>query len=167
MTALEVLWITSAGDLLQTWITERSRRAVRDILQVTEKEAYILVEGVEVNVPVQQVRPGDTVVLHTGEKIAVDGVIVKGEALIDESPINGRSESVLRQKGDQVFAGSFVRQGVIFVVSPASFGLLHDPLAGRPRRHRISERPWREGLHLFLESKDGERIFVRPARRDV
>jgi cation-transporting P-type ATPase C len=115
LAALEILWITSAGTLLQTWITERSRRAIRDILQVTEKETYILRDGVEVSIPVNQVQPGDTVVLHTGEKIAVDGKIVKGEAVIDDSPITGRAKPITRAKGDKVFAGTFVRQGVIFV----------------------------------------------------
>jgi manganese/zinc-transporting P-type ATPase C len=113
--ALEILWITSGGELLQGWITERSRRAIRDILKVTEKEAYVLTGGVEVSIPVDQVQPGDTVVLHTGEKIAVDGEIIKGEALIDESPITGRSEPATRTRGAKVCAGTFVRQGVIFV----------------------------------------------------
>jgi cation-transporting P-type ATPase C len=72
---------------------------------------------VEVSIPVNQVQPGDTVVLHTGEKIAVDGKIVKGEAVIDDSPITGRAEPVTRAKGDKVFAGTFVRQGVIFVMA--------------------------------------------------
>ena len=113
--ALEILWVTSGGELLQQWITARSRRAIRDILQVTEKETYILSDGVEISVPVEQVRPGDTVLLHTGEKIAVDGKVVKGEALVDESPITGESAFVTRASGDKVFAGTFVRQGVIFV----------------------------------------------------
>ncbi|MBC2712736.1 MAG: cation-translocating P-type ATPase [Desulfosarcina sp.] len=113
--ALEILWVTSGGELLQNWITERSRRAIREILQVTEKETYILTGGVEVSIPVNQVQPGDTVVLHTGEKIAVDGEIIKGEAVIDDSPITGRAEPVTRAKRDKVFAGTFVRQGVIFV----------------------------------------------------
>ena len=113
--ALEILWVTSGGELLQQWITARSRRAIRDILQATEKEAYILADGVEVSVPVEQVRPGDTVVLHTGEKIAVDGKVVKGEALVDESSITGEATFVTRTEGDKVFAGTFVRQGVIFV----------------------------------------------------
>ncbi len=113
--ALEILWVTSGGELLQEWITARSRRAIRDILQVTEKETYILADGVEVSVPVEKVRPGDTVVLHTGEKIAVDGEVVKGEALVDESPITGEAAFVTRAAGDKVFAGTFVRQGVIFV----------------------------------------------------
>lgn len=115
--ALEILWITSGGELLQNWITERSRRAIRGILQVTEKDTYILADGVEVRIPVNQVQPGDTVVLHTGEKIAVDGEIIKGEAMIDEAPITGRAEPAARVKGEQVFAGTFVRQGVIFVTA--------------------------------------------------
>ena len=90
--ALEILWITSGGELLQNWITERSRRAIADILQITEKETYILKDGVEISLPVDQVRPGDTVVLHTGEKVSVDGQVIKGEAIIDDSPITGRSE---------------------------------------------------------------------------
>jgi manganese/zinc-transporting P-type ATPase C len=115
LAAMEILWITSAGTLLQAWITERSRRAIRDILEVTEKETFILADGVEVSIPVDQVSPGDTVVLHTGEKIAVDGRITKGEALVDEASITGRSELVARRKGHKVYAGTFVRQGVIFV----------------------------------------------------
>ncbi len=113
--ALEILWVTSGGELLQNWITERSHRAIRDILRVTEKETYILTGGVEVSIPVNRVQPGDTVVLHTGEKIAVDGKIIKGEAVVDDSPITGRAEPAARAKGDKVFAGTFVRQGVIFV----------------------------------------------------
>jgi cation-transporting P-type ATPase C len=115
LAALEILWITSAGELLKTWITERSRRAIRDILDVTEKETYILVDGVEVGIAVDKVQPGDTVVLHTGEKIAVDGRITRGEALVDESPITGKSEPAAKKGGQQVFAGTFVRQGVIYV----------------------------------------------------
>jgi cation-transporting P-type ATPase C len=115
LAALEILWITSAGNLLKAWITERSRKSIREILDVTEKETYILVDGVEVSVPVEQVQPGDTVVLHTGEKIAVDGRVIQGGAMVDEAPITGMSEPVPKADGDQVFAGTFVRQGVIYV----------------------------------------------------
>lgn len=115
LAALEILWITSAGNLLKAWIAERSRRAIRDILDVTEKETYLLVEGVEVGVAVDQVQPGDTVVLHTGEKIAVDGRVIKGEALVDEASITGMSAPVVKSAGDAVFAGTFVRQGIVYV----------------------------------------------------
>ena len=119
MAAFEILWITSAGNLLKAWITERSRRAIHDILDITEKETYILVDGVEVSVAVDQVQPGDTVVLHTGEKIAVDGHVIQGGAMVDEASITGMGEPVAKVEGDAVFAGTFVRQGVIYVSAEA------------------------------------------------
>lgn len=115
LAAFEILWVTSAGHLLQAWVTEKSRRSIRNILEITEKETYILVDGVEVSIPVAKVCAGDTVVLHTGEKIAVDGIITKGEALVDESPINGRSDHMIRGTGDTVYAGTFVSSGLIYV----------------------------------------------------
>jgi cation-transporting P-type ATPase C len=59
--------------------------------------------------------PGDMVVLHTGEKVCVDGIIEEGEALFDEAPITGRAELAHKGPGQEVFAGTFVRQGVVYV----------------------------------------------------
>lgn len=115
LTALEILWIDSGAEFLTAWIGQRSRRAISDILQVSSKNTFISIDGKEVEVPVEQVQPGDLVVLHTGEKVSVDGEVESGRALIDESPINGCAEFVLRQKGDSVLAGTLVREGVIFV----------------------------------------------------
>lgn len=115
LAALEILWITHASNLLNKWVNDRSRLAIRDILQVTTKNTYILVDNVEIETAVEQVNPGDTVVLHTGEKISIDGKIIQGEALVDEAVINGRPESIVRKLDDRVFAGTFVRQGVIYV----------------------------------------------------
>lgn len=113
--ALEILWVTSGAELLTAWVTERSRRAIRDILDVTAKNTYVHINGVEIETPVAEVKPGDVVVIHTGEKISVDGRIIKGGALVDEAPINGRAEFMSRLAGDTVFAGTYVRQGVIYV----------------------------------------------------
>jgi manganese/zinc-transporting P-type ATPase C len=117
LAALEILWITRASERMQSWVTERSRRAIRDILQVTTKNTYILVDDVEIEIAVEQVQAGDIVVLHTGEKIPVDGEITKGQALVDEAVINGRPEPIPRVSGQRVFAGTFVRQGLICVRS--------------------------------------------------
>jgi cation-transporting P-type ATPase C len=115
ITALEVLWITSGSNLLNAVITERSRRAVGEILEISAKNAYILQDGVEVEVAVEDIMVGDIVVLHGGEKISVDGKLVDGEAMVDEAPINGRAEHILRSPGDMVHAGTFVVHGVIYV----------------------------------------------------
>jgi manganese/zinc-transporting P-type ATPase C len=115
LTALEILWINSGAELLSTWIAERSRKSIASILESTSHHTFVLVDGVEVERRVEDLRPGDLVVLHTGEKISVDGVIVSGQALIDAAPINGRAESEHRMEGDTVHAGTFVREGVIRV----------------------------------------------------
>lgn len=115
LTALEILWINSGAELLQAWITERSRKSIAGILQATSHHTFKLVEGVEVEVKTEDLKKGDIVVLHTGEKICIDGEIIDGNALIDESPITGRSDFIPRNIGDTVLAGTFVRQGLIYV----------------------------------------------------
>lgn len=115
LTALEVIWILRVGLLLEDYVTDKSRRAIREILLVAEKNTFIWIDGVEVETPVDQVLVGDTVVAHAGEKIAVDGTVVRGEALVDESHITGRSQPEVREEGHPVFAGTIVQRGVIFI----------------------------------------------------
>lgn len=119
LTAMEILWVQSGADLLSAWVTERSRRSISGILRLTAHHTFILVDGVEVEAEVESLKPGDVVVLHTGEKVCVDGVIVEGEAVLDESTITGRADRVLKGEGQQVLAGTFVREGVINVRAEA------------------------------------------------
>ncbi len=115
LTAFEILWINAGAELLTAWTQERSRRSIAAILDMTSHHTFVLIDGMEVERAVEDVAPGDTVVLHTGEKICVDGEIVKGEALLNEAPMTGRQEFTHKTIGDPVFAGTFVREGVLFV----------------------------------------------------
>lgn len=113
--ALQILWIYNVAEATEEYVARRSRQAIRDILEVAPANAFILVDGMEVETPVAQIRPGDIVVAHTGEKIPVDGLVSEGEALVDEASINGRSEAVLRGRGDTVWAGTIISQGILFI----------------------------------------------------
>ena len=115
LTAFEVLWINSGAELVKAWITERSRKSISGILEVTSHHTFVFLDGVEVEKEVKDLRRGDVVVLHTSEKVCVDGEIIDGEALMDEASISGRSDFVPKQVGDKVMAGTFVRRGVIYV----------------------------------------------------
>jgi cation-transporting P-type ATPase C len=112
-TALEVLWIHSGAAWLTTWITERSRRAISEIVQLSEQHTIKLVDGVEIAVPTEALKPGDLIIVRPDERISVDGCVEGGEALVDESPITGRAEFAVRQSGDTVFAGTIIRQGIL------------------------------------------------------
>ncbi len=115
MTALEIIFIMRLGTLIKDYITDRSRRAIRDILLVNEKETYRVVDGVEVAAPVSALKVKDIVAVHTGERIPADGVIVSGQAVIDDSHITGRSVPEYRSKGDNAFAGTLVHNGAIHI----------------------------------------------------
>jgi cation-transporting P-type ATPase C len=115
LTALEVIWISGLSTLLEDYVTDRSRRAIREALQVTTRTAFILFEDREREIPAENVRPGDTVVVHTSEKIPVDGVVLRGEALVDEASITGRAGLELRAMNHRVYAGTIVHQGLLYV----------------------------------------------------
>jgi manganese/zinc-transporting P-type ATPase C len=115
LTALEVIWVREVGDALEGYVADRSRREIRKILEVTTRNAYLWQDGREVEIPVGRVQAGDVVVVHPTEKIPVDGEIVQGEALVDESHITGRAEPEFRRAGDMVFAGTILQQGKLFI----------------------------------------------------
>ncbi|PIE68419.1 MAG: heavy metal translocating P-type ATPase [Deltaproteobacteria bacterium] len=113
--ALQILWIYNVAEWTEEYVALRSRQAIRDILEVAPPNAYVMIDGMETETAVADIRPGDIVAVHTGEKLPVDGIVKDGEALLDEASINGRSEPVLRSRGDEVRAGTIVSQGVLFI----------------------------------------------------
>jgi cation-transporting P-type ATPase C len=115
LTALEIIFIMRLGSLIKDYITERSRRAIRNILSLNEKEAYQVIDGVEVATSVSELEVGAIVAVHTGERIPADGVIVSGHATIDDAHITGRSVPEYRSTGSKVFAGTLVHDGAIHI----------------------------------------------------
>ncbi len=113
--ALQILWIYNVAEVTEDYVAQKSRNAIRNILEVTPANAYVMKDGMEVEISMEQIRPDDIVAVHTGEKLPVDGVIIDGDALVDEATINGRSEAIFKTIGDPVFAGTFISQGTLFV----------------------------------------------------
>lgn len=113
--ALEIITILRGGMLLEEYIAERSKNAIHDLIELDVKKAFVLIDGVEIEVDLENIKPGDLVVSRSGEKIPVDGVIDFGSAEIDESLINGRSEPAFRSIDEQVYAGTFIQKGRIVV----------------------------------------------------
>ena len=159
MAALEILFIDSGAEWLRAWVTQRSRRAIAEILEITSHHTFMIVDGVEVEVAVEAVQPGDVVVVHGGEKIPVDGVVVEGHALLDESSINGRAELADRGVGDQVFAGTMARQGVVKIraqrVGDQTYlarilALVESSLQNRAPVEQVADRLGRATMRLGL-----------------
>ena len=117
--AFEIIYILRGGMLLEEYIANRSKEEIHRLVELDVKKVFVLVDGAELEVEMQKVRPGDVVVCRAGEKIPVDGVVQKGEGEVDESIINGRSEPAFKQKGDKVFAGTVCRDGRLYIEATA------------------------------------------------
>jgi len=110
-----VLVLFSVGTTLETFALHRSRRAVETLMELAPSEARVLRDGVEHTVPVEQVMPGDLVVVRPGERLPVDGIVAEGDSSVDQSPITGESIPVDVGRGDEVYAGTLTAQGALTI----------------------------------------------------
>lgn len=115
LVALEVVWLMNCGTFLEDFTAERSRRAIRKLLDVGEERAWIYKNGVTLRVSLEDVRPDDIVVAHGGEKILVDGDVIEGQAAVNQAPITGESIPVEKSRGNAAFAGTIVTGGIIYI----------------------------------------------------
>ena len=115
LAALEILWVLSIGMLLEEYVAERARKGIRTLLEVTPEKTIVLRDGTEVETTTTDIEMNNTVVVHTGMKIPVDGTVLKGEALVDTSHMTGRSHPELCRSKDTVFAGTRLCEGSLFV----------------------------------------------------
>lgn len=118
--ALTVLWLLNIGEYLQDLTLRRTRRAIANLLQGNQDSAWVmLADGTEVQVPMESVRVGDDVIVHEQVAIPVDGEIVGGEAIVDQSAITGETLPVTVTTGSRVHAGSVVIRGRLVVKAAA------------------------------------------------
>lgn len=105
------------GRYLEARVKYGAGEAVRKLFEMQPQEASVIRGAREVRVPLSEVRVGDVVVVRQGERIPVDGIIVKGRAYIDESMFTGEPIPVEKRERDPVYAGSMVASGWIHVIT--------------------------------------------------
>ncbi|GIX04536.1 MAG: hypothetical protein KatS3mg114_0405 [Planctomycetaceae bacterium] len=108
-----LLFLFALSQLLETLILGRTRRAITELMHLSPETAVRLTPNGEEHVPVEKLRAGDVVLVHPGERLPADGLILQGESSIDQSPLTGESLPVDKQPGDEVFAGTLNQQGVL------------------------------------------------------
>lgn len=112
-------WVTAAlvvvfmriGEYVENFTTESARRAVKQLTALAPQTARVERDGAEVEIPVGEVKPGETIIVRPGEKIAVDGEVVSGQATIDQSAITGESMPVEAASGTHVYAATIAKLG--------------------------------------------------------
>ena len=124
--ALTVLWLLNIGEYLQDLTLRRTRRAISELLRGSQDTAWVRLgtcrasdAGTEVQVPIDTLQIGDEVVVHDHVAIPVDGEVVDGEAVVNQSAITGENLPVSVGVGSHVHAGSVVVRGRLVVRAEA------------------------------------------------
>lgn len=99
------------GKLLEERAKQKTSSSIKQLIGLQPKTATIIKSIIAVVVPIEKIAIGDIILVKSGEKIAVDGVVTEGESYVDESMITGEPVAVVKKSGDKVFAGTINQKG--------------------------------------------------------
>ncbi len=111
--AAMILTLITVGKMLEARSKGKTTNALKSLMNLAPKTATVLKNGVETEIPVEQVQKGDTFVVRPGEQISVDGIILEGTTAVDESALTGESIPVDKSMGDKVSGGTINQSGFI------------------------------------------------------
>ena len=108
-----VIFFIKLGRYLDGVSKDKTKEAIQKLVQITPSKAIVKVDGVEKEVTIDEIKKGDIVVSHAGDRISVDGKIISGKAHLDESFLTGESKPSSKKVGDKVIAGSINYDGYL------------------------------------------------------
>ncbi len=115
LTASIISFLLKLGEYLELWTRNYSRRLLSEMFHTADEWAWVSRDGVELRIPLTDVLTGDKVIVRTGSLIPVDGVVLEGEALVNQSSLTGEGLAVARRFGHSVYAGTAIEEGELLV----------------------------------------------------
>lgn len=110
-----IVFFMRLADFVESYTTERSRHAIKELLRLAPDLAQVERSGVECEVPADQVVRGEVVLVKPGGRIPVDGAVIDGHASVNQAPITGESMPVEKRPGDRVYAATICERGALRV----------------------------------------------------
>ena len=109
--ATAVMLFYQIGEYFQRKATAKSRKSISSLFDLTPEFATLLTEGKESLIKAEEIRIGDVILIRPGEKVAIDGVVIKGSSFLDTKALTGESREKRIVKGDVVLSGSINLEG--------------------------------------------------------
>lgn len=110
-----VVWLFSLGTTLQNMSIEKTRNSIRNLMDLAPSEAWVKIGAKLTKKAVEDITVGEIIVIKPGDKVPLDGKIIKGESSINQAPITGESIPVDKEAGDSVYAGTINESGSLEV----------------------------------------------------
>ncbi|MBI4401237.1 MAG: heavy metal translocating P-type ATPase [Nitrospirae bacterium] len=148
-TSAAIITLILFGRLLEARAKGRASEAIRKLIGLQPKHARIIRDGREQDIPVEEVRVGDLVIVRPGEKVPVDGIVRQGTSAVDESMITGESLPVDKQPGDLVTGATLNRTGSLrFEATKVGrdtalariIGIVEEAQAAKPPLAKLADR---------------------------
>ena len=123
-TAASVMFLLRLGELLEEWTRKKSLGDLARCMSLNVDRVWLKTSDTEVLVPITQVKAGDTICVHAGNVIPLDGRVLSGEACVNQASLTGESLAVRKAEGACVYAGTVVEEGecVILVEQQSGSG---------------------------------------------
>ncbi|GAA0599253.1 heavy metal translocating P-type ATPase [Virgibacillus siamensis] len=110
-----VVWLFALGNALQNRSIEQTRKSIRNLMELAPSEAWIKADTELVKTSVEDVSVGEVIVIKPGDRIPLDGEIIRGDTSVNQAPITGESIPVDKMIGDTVYAGTINESGSLEV----------------------------------------------------
>ncbi|OPX03275.1 heavy metal translocating P-type ATPase [Geobacillus sp. LEMMY01] len=110
-----VVILFAISEALERYSMDKARQSIESLMDIAPKEALIRRGNEEMMVPVDDIQVGDIMIVKPGQKLAMDGIIIKGTSTLNEAAITGESVPVAKTVGDEVFAGTLNEEGLLEV----------------------------------------------------
>ncbi|MDZ5474179.1 heavy metal translocating P-type ATPase [Bacillus sp. 31A1R] len=110
-----VVFLFALSEALESYSMDKARQSIRSLMEIAPKVALIRRGNKELELDVEEIQLNDILIIKPGEKLAMDGIVIKGHSTINQAAITGESIPVLKAVGDEVFAGTLNEEGALEV----------------------------------------------------
>lgn len=121
-TAGSIMFLLGIGDMLEEWTHKKSVDDLARTMALNVDKVWMKAQGTEVLVSVSDVKVGDTIIVHTGNVIPLDGKVCEGEASVNQASMTGESIPVRKTRGSYVYAGTVIEEGQCCIVVDKAAG---------------------------------------------
>ena len=121
-TAGSVMFLLDIGETLEEWTHKKSVNDLARSMSLNISKVWLLVDGKEILMDVDQVKAGDHIVSHMGNVIPFDGIVLSGEGMVNQSSLTGESLPVEKKEGSYAYAGTVLEEGELIIEVKESLG---------------------------------------------
>jgi heavy metal translocating P-type ATPase len=116
-----LVFLYSISEAAEGYTEEKTRSAIKALMDLTPKVALVRREGRELEIPVEELAAGEVFIVKPGQSLATDGEVIEGASSVNQAPVTGESAPVEKRPGDAVFAGSINGEGALEVRATKTF----------------------------------------------